>query len=70
MKAPRHWVNMLLSLDQIELQKIDEFEKNILEIAGVEEVTLHPEETVAYLKVDKRQLNTDALQNLIVQYSK
>ncbi|WP_374090430.1 MFS transporter [Methylomicrobium lacus] len=70
MKAPRHWANMLLSLDQIELQKIDEFEKNILEIAGVEEVTLHPKETVAYLKVDKRQLNTDALQNLIVQYSR
>jgi len=70
MKAPRHWANMLLSLDQIDLQNLDAFEKNILDIAGIEDVTLHPEEAVAYLKVDKRQLNADALQNLIVQYSK
>ena len=70
MKAPRHWANLLLSLDPIDLQNLDDFEKNILGIAGVEEVTLYPEEAVAYLKVDKRHLNTDALQNLLVQYSK
>jgi predicted MFS family arabinose efflux permease len=69
MKAPRHWTNLLLPLDRIDEQKIDEFEKAILTIVGVEDVTLHPEEAVAYLKVDKKLLNTDALQNLIVQYS-
>jgi predicted MFS family arabinose efflux permease len=69
MKTPPHWTNLLLSLERIELQKFDEFEKEILAIDGVEDVTLHPEEAVAYLKVDKKQLNTDALQNLIVQYS-
>lgn len=70
MKTPRHWTNLLLSLERIELQKFDEFEQEILAIDGVEDVTLHPEEAVAYLKVDKQQLNTDALQNLIVQYSR
>lgn len=70
MKAPRHWANLLLSLDPIDLHKLDDFEKNMLEVAGVEEVTLHPEEAVAYLKIDKRQLDTEALQTLIVHYSK
>jgi predicted MFS family arabinose efflux permease len=69
MKPPRHWTNLLLSLDRIDVQKIDEFEKAILGIAGVEDVTLYSEEAVAYLKVDKRQLNSDALQNLIEEYS-
>ncbi|MGR8951775.1 MAG: MFS transporter [Gammaproteobacteria bacterium] len=70
MKAPRHWANLLLSLDPIDLHKLDDFERNMLEIAGVEEVALHPEEAVAYLKIDKRQLDTEALQTLIVHYSK
>jgi predicted MFS family arabinose efflux permease len=70
MKAPRHWTNLLLSLDCLDLKNLDEFEKNMLAIAGIEDVTLHPEEAVAYLKVDKRQLNTEALQGLIAQYSK
>jgi predicted MFS family arabinose efflux permease len=70
MKAPRHWANLLLSLDRLELQNIEEFEKKMLTIAGIEDVTLHPEDAVAYLKVDKRQLNTEALQSLIAQYSK
>ena len=70
MKAPRHWANMLLSLDRLDLQNPDDFEKNMLAIAGVEDVTLYPEDAVAYLKVDKRQLNAAALQTLIAQYSK
>jgi predicted MFS family arabinose efflux permease len=70
MKAPRHWTNLLLSLDRLDLQNLDAFEKNMLAIAGIEDVTLHPEDSVAYLKVDKRQLDTEALQGLIAQYSK
>lgn len=70
MKAPRHWANLLLPLDRIESPRLDDFENRILAIAGVEDVTLYPEEAVAYLKVDNRQLNTDALKSLIAEYSK
>jgi len=36
-----------------------------LKINGVEEVTLHNDEAVAYLKVDNQLLNKDQLQSLI-----
>lgn len=70
MKPPRHWANLLLSLERIKASDFDAFEEKMLEVAGIEEVTLHPEEAVAYLKVDRQQLNSEALQYLIVQYSR
>ena len=65
MKTPKYLANMLLSLDDISDEKGDDFVMELLNIAGVEEVKLHFEESVAYLKVDNKILQKDELQDLI-----
>jgi predicted MFS family arabinose efflux permease len=69
MKPPRHWTNLLISLQAIEGQKTGNFAAEMLKIEGVENITLHANDGVAYLKVDNRQLNKAELQQLIDKYS-
>jgi MFS family permease len=68
MKPPRYWANLLISLEKISEQKANDFVAEMLKIKGVEEITLHYDEGVAYLKVDNQQLNRDQLQSLITEY--
>ncbi len=67
MNPPKYLANMLISLDNISDEQGDQFVTELLEIVGIEEVTLHFEESVAYLKVDNKFLNKDALQSLLDQ---
>jgi len=67
MKPPKYLANMLISLDNINEQQGGEFIDDLLEIAGIEEVKLHFEESVAYLKVDNKILQKDELQALLNQ---
>jgi len=68
MKPPRYVANMLISLVNLNKQDADQFAAGMLEIIGVEEVTLNFEDAVAYLKVDNQRLETDRLQALITRY--
>jgi len=68
MKPPRYVANLLISVTRLKQQDADRFAAGMLEIVGVEEVTLNFEDEVAYLKVDKQQLDTPRLQALITQY--
>ena len=68
MKSPRYWANLLISLENIDENKANAFVADMLKIIGVEEVTLHNDEAVAYLKVDNQQLDKGRLQGLIAQY--
>ena len=68
MTPPRYWANLLISLEQLNAQEADAFAAEILTLNGVEEVTLHSDEAVAYLKVDNQALNKDQLQAVITQY--
>jgi MFS family permease len=68
MKPPRYWANLLISLEKISEQKANDFVAEMLKIKGVEEITLHYDEGVAYLKVDNQLLNRDQLQSLITEY--
>jgi hypothetical protein len=68
MKPPRYWANLLISLEQLTAQESDAFATEILTLNGVEEVTLHIDEAVAYLKVDNQVLNKEQLQGVITQY--
>lgn len=70
MKAPRYLANLLISLEEIAEKDEDQFVADLIQVTGVAEVTLHFEESVAYLKVDSRQLKKDHLQNLLSQWSK
>jgi len=67
MKPPKYLANMLISLDNITADHGEKFVTELLDIAGIEEVTLHFEESVAYLKVDNKVLQKDDLQNLLNQ---
>lgn len=68
MKPPRYVANLLISLKNISKQDADELTAKMFELSGVEEITLHYEEALVYLKVDNQQLNKDQLQNLITQF--
>lgn len=70
MKPPRYWANLLISLQPLIPQKIEEFVDELLQVSGVEELTLHAEEGVAYLKVDNHVLDRSKLQQIINDYSR
>ena len=68
MKPPRYWANLLISQESLNEQEANDFVSERLKIIGVEEITLHYDESVVYLKVDNHQLDRDQLQGLITQY--
>ena len=68
MKPPRYWANLLISLEEISEQAANKFAAEIVKLNGVEEVTLHYEDGVAYLKVDNQQLDKNQLQSLISEH--
>jgi len=65
MKSPKYLANLLISLDEITEEKGSEFVAELLNIVGVEDVNLHFEESVAYLKVDNKTLQKEDLQQLL-----
>jgi len=69
MKPPRYWANLLISLQSVTEQGADEFSLEMLKLKGVEDVTLHYNEGVAYLKVDNQLLDRQELQLLISKYT-
>jgi predicted MFS family arabinose efflux permease len=69
MKPPRYWANLLISLESVSEQQADEFTAEMLKLSGVEDVALHYEESVAYLKVDNQQLDRQKLQGLINKFT-
>ncbi|MDD5275811.1 MAG: MFS transporter [Methylovulum sp.] len=68
MKPPRYLANLLIALDNLDKPDADAFAAGMLDVAGVEEVTLNYEDAVAYLKVDNHRLDKEQLQALITQY--
>jgi MFS family permease len=68
MKPPRHLANLLISIERINGYRSDEFISGLLRVAGIEEVTVHTEEAVAYLKVDNQRLDRNQLQQFLNQF--
>lgn len=69
MNTPQYLANMLVNLDNINPAKEAIFVTELLAITGVEEVKLHFEESVAYLKVDNTVLQKTDLQCLLNQWA-
>jgi MFS family permease len=69
MNTPKYLANMLLSLDDIGENQGKDFVVELLNISGIEEVKLHFEESVAYLKVDNKTLDKDELQGLLNKWA-
>ncbi|WP_163648115.1 MFS transporter [Modicisalibacter sp. 'Wilcox'] len=60
MPAPRHLSSEIVALDD-HPDPLDTLMAKFAEVAGVEDVMVVPDERVAYLKVDRQRLDTDAL---------
>jgi MFS family permease len=69
MNPPRYWANLLISLEQLSEPQAGQLVEAMVDVQGVEEVTLHYAEGVAYLKVDNQQLDKDRLQRLMNTYA-
>jgi len=60
MPAPRHLSSEVVAIDD-HPDTLDTLMSRFAEVAGVEDVMVVPDERVAYLKVDRQRLDTDAL---------
>ncbi|QTP60532.1 MFS transporter [Billgrantia antri] len=66
MPAPPHLSSEVVALDdEHQEDTLDTLMASFADVAGVEDVLVVPEERVAYLKVDRRRLDEDALARLI-----
>ncbi|WP_106475515.1 MFS transporter [Phytohalomonas tamaricis] len=61
MPAPRHLSSEIIALNEDAIKTSDVLVERFAAIAGVEDVLIVPEERVAYLKVDRTLLDTEAL---------
>lgn len=68
MKPPRYVANLLISLTHLTQTNEDQLTTELLDIEGVEEVTLNFVDEVAFLKVDNQRLEKERLQALITHY--
>jgi predicted MFS family arabinose efflux permease len=69
MKTPKYLANLLIPLDSIAEKDIKEFISKLIQVKGVAEVKPHYKESIAYLKVDNKQLDKNQLQHLILQWT-
>ncbi|MCE9666140.1 MFS transporter [Halomonas sp. M5N1S17] len=66
MPAPPHLTSEVIELDEDQQDDaLDTLMASFAEVAGVEDVLVVPEERLAYLKVDRRRLDRDALARLV-----
>lgn len=61
MKSPRYVSTYLLNIGQIKQNEVNRMITTLVAIRGVAEASINAEEGVAYLKVDLKALNLDAL---------
>lgn len=67
MQAPGQFSNRVIDLDGIPEQHLPDLARRLGSLQGVIEAVVIPAEAVAYLKVDRKQLDEDALEALILQ---
>ena len=62
MQKPTHLSSHLLNIGQIDTQQANQLNKSLMQVPGVAEVVVIIEDKVAYLKVDRKLLDMEALQ--------
>jgi predicted MFS family arabinose efflux permease len=67
MSDPSYLSNYLLRVGKLEGSKLDELVRRLKSIEGVAEVVIIPEDEIAYLKVDLRRVDQEALDGYAVQ---
>jgi multidrug efflux pump subunit AcrB len=61
MRKPRYLSSQLLNVGSLDETTANQLADKLSRVAGVTEVTVIAEDGVAYLKVDKQELDQDAL---------
>lgn len=61
MKRPLFYTSYLLNVGEVTEQEAQDIIKGLSQVAGVKDVTVIAEDGVAYLKIDKEQVNMDEL---------
>ena len=61
MKRPLFYTSYLLNVGEVTEQEAQDIIKDLSQVAGVKDVTVIAEDGVAYLKIDKEQVNMDEL---------
>ena len=68
MSNPSSETGMTVQFSSIEASLVQEISDKLSQVQGVEEVVLIPEDKVAYLKVIKKELNTQQLEAIVECY--
>jgi MFS family permease len=66
MTAPERLTNQLLPVGPIGADDVPDLERRLLAVPGVRDALVVPEEGLAYLKVDSRELDAAGLQSIAV----
>ncbi|MDD5033188.1 MAG: MFS transporter [Methylococcaceae bacterium] len=67
MVAPRHLSSLLVNLGELTELEARSLTERLREVAGIAEAVVLAEDGVAYLKVDKEQLDRQSLENLLLK---
>jgi MFS family permease len=65
MQKPLAVTSKIVSLSDMDESSVDRFRQQVELMAGVQEVTVYPEDRVAYLKIDKKQFDDAAFEGLL-----
>ncbi len=69
MKPPRPVSSLLLHVEIRNRRQADQLARKLRKLPGVQEALVVPDEGVAYLKIDKQQLDIDHLQHLLSRFT-
>jgi MFS family permease len=65
MQKPLAVTSKIISLSDMDESSVDRFRQQVELMAGVQEVTVYPEDRVAYLKIDKKKFDDAAFEGLL-----
>ena len=65
MKKPKAVASRIVSLSEMDEDSMLRFGRQVEQLSGVKEVTVYPEDQVAYLKIDKKQFDEAAFEGLL-----
>ncbi len=67
MKKPKAVTSRIVSLSDMDESAVEQFRLQASRIAGVQEVTVYPDDRVAYLKIDKKLFDDSAFNGLLAR---
>jgi MFS family permease len=67
MKKPKSVTSRIVSLSDMDEASVAVFREKVQQLPGVQEITVYPEDKVAYMKIDKKLFDDVALEGLMAR---